>query len=151
MDTQCLECGAALPEGVTCRDHFDQMLYWEAENSANWAVHHLMVLCYHLQHPSLYSPEMLNGGMGLLADFVERGITTEQVRKRDRDKVDSGKRTWKIKGTPESHGVYKHPITWTMTAADVTGAGEPNYCDSVRAWSQSMLEALRLSGNFPAE
>src|SRR4051812_48157732 len=107
-----------------------------------------MVLCYHLQHPSLYSPEGLSAAMHLLADFLEHGVTTEEVRRRNRASVDSGTRTWKMKGSPASHGVYDPPIQWTMTAANVTAGGVDNYCDSVRTWAQSVYEALKTSGKF---
>jgi hypothetical protein len=144
----CPECGAAWHEEKTCQDHFHQMLYWETEHPGYGEVHHLMVLCYHLQHPSLYSPEGLSAAMHLLADFLEHGVTTEEVRRRNRASVDSGMRTWKIKGTPASHGVYDPPIQWTMTAANVTAGGVDNYCDSVRTWAQSVYEALKTSGKF---
>ena len=148
METRqtCPECGAVWQEGETCQDHFYQMLAWEQENPGNWAVHHLMVLCYHLQHPSLYSPEGLRGAIRLLDDFVVRGLTPEQVRKRDRATVNSHERTWKIKGTPASHGVYDRPVHWTMTAANVIEKGESNYCDSMRAWARSMHDALKSAG-----
>jgi hypothetical protein len=148
MQTVCPECGASLLDGATCRDHFYQMLYWEAENPINWEVHHLMVLCYHLQHPSLYSLEMMPHAILLLADFVESGITPQEVRQRDRDRVDSGKRNWKITATPESQGAYANPIPWPITVADVIRAGEPRYRDSVWAWSRSMMDAIKASGNF---
>ena len=50
---RCPECGAVLHDGETCEAYFHQMLFWEAENPANGEVHHLAVLCYHLQHPHL--------------------------------------------------------------------------------------------------
>jgi hypothetical protein len=141
--TTCPECGTVLPEGQTCRDHFDQMLYWEAEDPALGVVHHLMVLCYHLQHPSLYSPKGLTFSRQLLTDFVEHGVSTEEVRRRNRTVVDSGNRKWKITGTPTSYGVYDRPIHWTMTAADVVAAGIENYREMVRTWAQSVHEALK--------
>lgn len=146
----CPECGATWQSGQTCQDYFYQMLAWEHENPANWAVHHLTVLCYHLQHPSLYSPEGLNGAISLLADFLERGLTPGQVRKRDSTTVNSHERTWKIKGTPESHGIYNPPVQWTMTAANVITNGIETYQDSVHAWAQSIYEALKASGKLPA-
>jgi Family of unknown function (DUF5946) len=115
---------------------------WEAENPDYGIVHHLMVLCYHLQHPSLYSPEGLDEGITLLSDFLERGLTPEQVRKRNRGVLSSSTRTWKITGTPASHGAYEYPITWTMTAANVIEGGMDNYYNSVRTWARSVLEAL---------
>ncbi len=146
----CPECGAIWREGQTCQDYFYQMLAWEQENPSNWAVHHLMVLCYHLQHPSLYSPEGLRHAIGLLDGFVGRGLTPEQVRKQNRVAVDSSQRTWKITGTPDSHGAYDRPVRWTITAADVIENGIDNYCDSVRAWARSMYESLKGAGILAA-
>ena len=144
----CPECGARVPEDLTCQDHFYQMLYWENEFPGHGVVHHLAVLCYYLQHPSFYSPEGLQAGLGLLVDFVERGETPQHSRQRNRERVSSGQRSWKITARPGSRGVYAHPIVWRMTAADVTGAGAEKYIVSVRQWAASMLEDLRASGNL---
>ena len=141
--SQCPECGAQQPGGHTCQDDFYQMLYWEAENPANGAVHHLTVLAYHLQHPSLYAPEGLQEAQHLLTEFVERGTTPEQIRQQNHERVDSGKRDWPIKARPGAQGTYTSPVTWTKTAADVVARGEPNYCDSVRAWAQSIHETFK--------
>jgi hypothetical protein len=119
------------------------MLFWEAEDPSLGVVHHLMVLCYHLQHPSLYSPDGLTYARGLLTDFVERGLSPAEVRQRSRATVDSGSRKWKISATATSHGAYDHPIQWTMTAADVVAAGMENYRDSVQKWASSVHESLK--------
>jgi hypothetical protein len=139
----CPACGAAWVDGVTCTDHFHQMLFWEVQYPPLGEVHHLMVLCYHLQHPALYSPEGLRFSRGLLADFVARGLTPAQVRQRSRDTVDSGRRTFKITGRPGAQGAYPQPPAWTMTAADVVADGAEGYIDNVRAWAQSVYAALR--------
>ena len=147
METKqvCLECGAEWHNGEMCQDYFYQMLYWEAENPSYGEVHHLMVLCYHLQHPSLYSPEGLHEAIQLLDDFLERGLTPEQARKRNRSALNSSTRTWKITGTPTSHGTYDPPIIWKMTASDVIGGGKDAYCEKVREWAKSVNEAIEPS------
>ena len=142
----CPACGAAWREGVTCEGHFHQMLVWESEDPALWVVHHLMVLCYYLQHPHLYTPEGLAFAQQLLVDFVVEGITPEESRRRNRAKVDSRNRTWKISnGLP---GFYQHPVAWPLIAADVTAGGMTGYCAGVRAWAQAVYEALVASGNL---
>lgn len=144
---QCPECGADWSDGLNCTDHFHQMLFWEWEHRLQ-DVHHLMVLCYHLQHPSLYSPEGLDGAKEALVQFVERGVAPEAWRKQISEAVDSGNRTTKIAGTPDAHGEYAHPVAWTMTAADVVRAGAAQYYASVQAWAESILAALRESNNL---
>ena len=145
----CPECGAVWKDGLTCEEHFHQMLYWENEFPDYGVVHNLTVLSYYLQHPSLYSPEGLNHGMKLLSDFVEKGITTQEVRARDRDKVSSTNRTWKVKGKPGAQGAYSHPIRWSMTAPEVTAGGPHQYCENVRQWAAKIMQDIRESGNFP--
>ncbi len=152
LNNFCPECGASWPEGGTCQDYFSQLEAWEFENPADrYAVHHLMVLCYHLQHPSLYAPDGLRYAKQLLVDFVEGGISPQEMRERSRDKVDSGKRSWKIKAKPGLIGSYAHPIHWQMTAADVVANGADSYCDSVRAWARLVLEDIRATENLSDE
>ena len=144
METEerCPECGASWQDGATCTDHFHQMLFWEAADPDGAVqVHPLMVLSYHLQHPSLYSPEGLTHARGLLDDFIERELSPQEVRARQKSKVDSTHRKWKITGRPGSRGSYPHPVAWKMTAADVVAAGSERYCDSVRAWARSIHES----------
>ena len=143
---RCLECGEVWREGVTCQDHYHQMLAWEMEDPALWVVHHLLVLCYHLQHPHLYTPEGLAFSQQLLVDFVVHGITPEEIRRRNQAQLNSRNRTWKISnGAP---GAYRHPVVWPLTAADATAGGITGYIEGVRTWAQSVYEALAASGNL---
>jgi len=102
-----------------------------------------MVLCYHLQHPSLYSPETLIGSLQMLTDFVEGGVTPSEMRRRNKVKLSATNRKFKITGTPDHHGAYPHPIPWTTRAIDVVTAGPDHYCASVRAWAASMQAGLK--------
>jgi len=148
--TRCPECGTPWADGVTCQDHFHQMLFWEHEFPTLGEVHHLMVLSYYLQHPSLYAPDGLREGVRLLQTFLVGGQSTQTVRVQNRERLDSGRRTFKIKATATAHGEYAHPVAWTMTAADVVASGAENYCAQVRAWAGSILAALQASHNLPA-
>ncbi len=149
----CPECGARWHDEQTCQDFFHQMLFWEWENQyPDYSeVHFLMVLCYHLQHPSLYSSEGLHGAMHLLADFVEHGVTPQEVRRQNSARVDSGKRSWNITRTPTSHGSYDAPVEWTLTDADVIAGGADNYSKNIRAWARATYETLKASGNLASE
>jgi hypothetical protein len=141
--SSCPECGATWVEGQTCQDYFHQMLFWENEDPARGEVHHLMVLCYHLQHPSLYSVEGLAYSRGLLADFVERGLNTEEVRRRNRQQVASDNRPWSITARPGNQGHYEQPPVWTLTAEDVVDGGPDAYQSNVRQWACSIANSLR--------
>lgn len=140
--SRCPDCGAAHVNSVTCQDDFYQMLYWEAEEPARGEVHHLTVLCYHLQHPGLYSPAGLQHALGLLDDFIVRGKSPTEVRQINRDKVASDQRTWKITARPDAHGAYDCLIAWTLTAADVIAGGAAAYCDTVWLWARSVYAAV---------
>lgn len=144
----CPQCGAPWEPDQTCQDHFHQMLFWEAENPGLGEVHHLMVLGYSLQHPSLYSSQGLENAMGLLVDFLEKGLEPNRVRVNIRAVVDKGKRSWTITARPDSQGVYAHPVHWPMTVDQVVAGGTQAYCQNVRDWVQSILETLKESGNL---
>ncbi len=104
-EPSCPECGAVWGDGQSCTDAFHQMLAWEFEHQL-LDVHHLLVLCYHLQHPSLYSPEGLAFGKQLLVQFLEDKVTPQAMRRAMRPVVDSGVRDFKITGTPAAHGAH---------------------------------------------
>ncbi|MEZ4670484.1 MAG: DUF5946 family protein [Anaerolineae bacterium] len=149
-DLCCPECGGLWTEQVTCETFFHQMGFWELDFKL-WDVHHLMVLCYHLQHPSLYSSEGLKDAVRLLVEFVEVGLSPQQIRQRDSNKLDSGRRGFKVSGTSKIHGSYAYPVRWTMTAVHVVAAGRDHYYASVRQWALSVLGDLRASGNLQAD
>lgn len=119
------------------------MLFWEAENPPLGEVHHLMVLGYNLQHPSMLSPEGLDYSIDLLKAFIEQSVQPEDIRKQRRAQVDSGNRKWKIKATAERAGAYRQLMHWTMTAADVVAGGADNYVANVRRWAQSIVAAIQ--------
>jgi hypothetical protein len=147
VQAACPECGDRWLQGQTCADAFHLLLGWEWEHQMQ-AVHHLLVLSYHLQHPSLYSPEGLTVGRALLIAFVEDGVTPETMRKRIGRQVDSGARTDSLTARPDRYGIYEKPVVWTMRIGDCVRAGPDPFYASVRAWAASILASLRASGNL---
>lgn len=149
IPTHCPACGARWIDSITCESHFHQLLFWEVEDPSRGSVHHLLVLSYHLQHPHLYSPETLQAGMQMLAQFIEEGVSPKQMRQRLQSSVDSGHRTHPITARPGHTGAYVYPVIWKVTAADVVSAGADAYISSVEGWASSILAVLRESGNLP--
>lgn len=136
----CPECGAAWADGRTCRDAFDQMLAWEFEDPGGaGAVHHLTVLCYHLQHPSLYTPEGLAWARAGLKAFVAEGVSPQEMRRRSRRALDSGTRTWQVTGAPASYALQPR---WTLTVVDAGAGDKAGHCARVEAWARSVHTAL---------
>ena len=145
MSERCPECGAEWRAGETCETVFHQMLAWEHEYPALGEVHHLMVLAYHLQHPSLYSSRGLAEGQRLLEEFVGRGTPPQEVRRRGRARVASNNRDWKITARPGERGSYGREMPWRMRAPDVVAGGPERYVENVRAWARGIWEVLSAS------
>jgi hypothetical protein len=79
----CSGCGAAQPEGASCRECFDALLAFEAERPAAFgAVHHLTVAAYSLQHPAGYRAEVLESWHALLADALDGRASVAELRQR---------------------------------------------------------------------
>ncbi len=96
--------------------------------------------------PRLYSPEGLTYSRRLLADFLEKGKTTEQVRRENKSRVNSANRKWKVTGREGAQGAYAQPVRWSMTGADIVRAGPEDYIENVRTWAESVLKSLTEAG-----
>lgn len=132
----CPPCGAVFPSGETCQDYFNAGQIKEVENpDSYYAVHHLSVPCYMLQH-NIYSREGWLAVRTLLAEFVA-GLTPAEVRRRNRHNWDNGQRNWSITKGPKLAGVEQ--LIWSRTVADVRLDTAEHYCADVRQWAASVL------------
>ncbi|HRE47078.1 MAG TPA: DUF5946 family protein [Aggregatilineales bacterium] len=151
IPTTCSHCGAPLPDQTqgenTCDAYLHQMLFWEQETPILGVVHHLMVLCYHLQHPHHYSTAGLAHAKTLLKSFLA-GESTETIRRRQREAVNSSKRRWTVTARAGDEGRYDPPVAWSYRAADVVAAGKEAYIASVRAWAAALQDDLHTSGHW---
>jgi len=148
-DRTCPECGAPLENVTECREYLNEMVKWDFEDFIGVGqIHHLTVLSYYLQHPSVYSAKGLENAKESLVEFSKHPVSYSEHGKYDRKHLGSDVRSWKITGTPEDHGQYATKPEWTMLASDVVRAGLGSYVPNVSAWSESILEALKTSGNL---
>ncbi len=133
----------------TCRDYLNEMITWDFQDfSGVGQIHHLTVLCYQLQHPSLYSQRGLEDAKSFLVEFIDKNVSFEEHDKRNRENLSSSVRKWKITGTPEDYGKYKSKVDWKITAGDVARTGLSDYVENVKKWSRSIIDTLRESGNL---
>lgn len=141
--TTCPTCGAPADEQeLWCKLAFEQMLVWDFTDPHAGAVHHLTVLCYHLQHPHLYSQAGLDHAKHLLYQFLIIGKSPQALRHEMSESVQSDTRTFSISAKGDDKGAYQRPITWSYTAYDVLGNDITGYPDRVRHWAKSIYEAL---------
>jgi hypothetical protein len=137
----CPEC-----QGSSCQEHFHTLLYWENADPRRGVVHHLTVLVYHLQHPSLNSAKGLEHGLGLLVQFVEGGASPQEMRRQQRQAAASAQRKWAITSRPNDQGAYPVPVRWRMRVEDVAAGSTDNYVYNVEKWARLALEDLRAAG-----
>ena len=89
MSFSCPQCGAIYPQDETCLDRFNLSQSMELDDPAYYAVHHLSVPCYMLQH-NAYSREGWLEVRTLLSKFVHEGWTPDMARRQIQVKMDSG-------------------------------------------------------------
>ena len=136
MPINCTICGAKLPKETTCQDLFDLNQLKEIEQPEYYALHHLSVLCYMLQH-NIYSRSGWLGARDLLYQFVNRGLTPTAARRQNRKKLDSGKRDWSLTKGEKLVGVES--VVWTNTIVDVRLDTAEHYSADVRLWAEKVL------------
>ena len=133
--TNCPECGA--PDGL-CQSRFDEFLALEFSEAGYGAVHHLTVAAYMLQHSSRLTRQGWLETRGLLGEFLIENKPPGFIRKQNKEKVDSGKREFKIKSKTGERILSKS--TWTKTICDVRAENAEIYCADVTEWARAALE-----------
>jgi hypothetical protein len=139
---KCPECGA--PDNL-CQNRFDEFLILEFTDAGYGAVHHLTVAAYMVQHSSKMTREGWLFERNLLREFLIENKPPAYIRKQNKDVVDSGKRTFKIKSNTGLPVIDK--ATWNKTILDVRVENANVYCEDINAWARSVLEeaeALKL-------
>ena len=133
--SSCPECGA--PDNL-CQTRFDEFLTLEFTDAGYGAVHHLTVVAYMIQHSSKMTREGWLFERNLLREFLVDNKPPAYIRKQNKDVVDSGKRTFKIKSKTGLPVIDK--ATWTKTILDVRTENAEVYCEDITAWARATLQ-----------
>ncbi len=149
MPGTCPECGASVPDGGSCRDHFHALLLLEGEipGVAGSILHFYAVAAYGIQHPDSmnYTAGALAGLHATLAAALD-GQPIDRILRRTRRGAEGARRITRREGDP---AVSWRRGSWPMTIADVCTAetfgdydtfGE--YAERVTAWARSVRETL---------
>jgi hypothetical protein len=123
-DPPC-ECGE--PAVSRCRAAFDAALAAEFGDPEYFAVHHLTVAAYQVQHPRTYP---LRGAFEVLRRFVDEGVAPSQMR-RDLTAGDVG-------SDVRADGAA---VTGALRLSSVRLDDAVAYCDDVERYARSVLEA----------
>jgi hypothetical protein len=134
----CAQCGANYASVETCQQRFEACLALEYENpTAYGAVHLLSVACYMLQH-NLYSREGWLETRELVRLTISQEATTADIRKMNRDRLDSGVRKWSV--TKGAKLAQFATIRWSRTIADIQLENPEGYVSDVKQWAISVVE-----------
>jgi hypothetical protein len=150
MSELCPECGAPVPEGGSCRDHFHALLLLEGEipGVPGSILHFYAVAAYCLQHPDSmnYTAEALAGLRASAADSLDDRLTLGELRSRYRRASDGPVRITRRAGDPP---VSWYRGNWPLTVVDVCTADTfgaydtlEEYADRVVRWARSVRETL---------
>jgi len=141
----CPECGGLLPEGATCDDLLVLVSQWEQDDFVvRGADHHLLVLCWQLQHPARFTDASLEWARRGLTAVIREGASADDLR--SEAPASSG-------GAPTAppplraqdvrrDGNVIHLGQRPSTLPDVVAEGPDALPGSIRSWAAAVLERL---------
>lgn len=143
MENACPECGAPVPAGGQCLDHFHTLLVLEGSfpGAPGAILHFYAVACYNLQHPAsvALTAEALEGLRRNLADALNGTASVAELRRRASRASDGPTRVRRRPGDPPVDW-YRGP--WPMNVTDMLTATAATYPELVETWARSVLAAL---------
>ena len=147
----CPECGAPIPAGSSCLDHFHTLLALEGTfaDAAGTILHFYLVATYNLQHPDSVglTAEALAGLRRNLADALDGTASVAELRRRARLATDGPTRVRRRPGDPPVDW-YRGP--WPVNVSDVLTATAATYPDLVEAWARGVRATLDAVAPEPA-
>jgi hypothetical protein len=146
----CPECGAPVPAGGACLDHFHALLVLEGSfpDAPGSILHFYLVAAYNLQHPHSVglTAEALEGLRRNLADALDGKAPVAELRRRARLATDGPTRVRRRPGDPPAEW-YRGP--WPVNVTDVLGATAATYPALVEAWARGVSTTLMAQPGRP--
>lgn len=143
MMSACPECGAPVPAGGACLDHFHALLALEATfpGAAGSILHFYLVAAYNLQHPDSagLTADALGGLRRNLADALDGKASLQELRRRARQATDGPTRVRRRPGEPP---VEWHRGPWQVNITGALAATAATYPDLIRAWAGAVRATL---------
>jgi hypothetical protein len=143
VSLRCPECGAPVPEGGSCADHFHELLTleWCLPGGPDPLAHFYAVSSYNLQHPIRMGlrEDALEGLRAAVADVLGGTITLEEVGRLGRRAAQAAGRVTRRDG---DRVVVWGVTDWPITVKDVCEGGSVDYAVRVERWARSVQELL---------
>ena len=145
MPGSCPECGAEVPDGGSCRDHFHALLAleWRIPGGPGELAHFCAVASYGLQHPVAmdYRAETVAGLRRAVADVLDGRTTVAGLRPGVRSGLRTAGRVTRRGAEPE---VRWGVVAWPITVAHLlhTPLDRAEYTERATRWARSVLDAL---------
>ena len=136
MPATCPQCGAIFPDGETCGGRFDALQWKELEDPAYYAVHHIGVPCYLLQH-NAYSRRGWIEVRDLLRRFLRERWTPAMARRRYHAAGEPNGQGGSLTRGEKLPGVER--IVWSFTVAEVRRDSADAYGADIRRWGERVL------------
>jgi hypothetical protein len=148
MSPRCTECGAPLPQGGSCREHFDTLLAreWQIRGGPGALPHFFAVATWGLQHPRAmsYTTGTVSGLRRAVADALNGDASIEELRRRAGAGAAKAGRITRTEGDAE---VDWQIAAWPMTVVDVLPVmtARDIYAQRVSQWARSVVDTLNQS------
>ncbi|MDB4940269.1 MAG: hypothetical protein JWO40_694 [Candidatus Doudnabacteria bacterium] len=134
--TKCPECGAV--SNLSCWEMLGVICSWEWADRDLQKEHFLIVASYNLQHPAKFVDEAIKGLQIALIDYLDHGISPEEIRRRTSRAYEGNKKVLK-----NDQNVTLRLRNWPVTIDNIYANGDLiDAATRVKKWGQSIKEEL---------
>jgi hypothetical protein len=139
----CPECGGIYKNSRSCQQIFDEFLVKEFTDPEFGEVHFMTVACFMIQHRR-YSDRALAWIDSKLEEYLEKGLSSDEIRIQANREVSQENRKWKILRGPHDRRLPE--IEWSKRISDVVFSdNDPaSYRNEITNWVRSTREEMQI-------